>query len=130
MVRYARSRELEIALTFNFTHASVDSVGELNPLPDGSSPGSMLDPTVREAMKDELLWLFGEIRPDYVMTGIEMDIMERRHPEWWTAFVTMHGEMYDAIKTIDPTAHVTTYFTHEWAVDTRDTSIRRAPPRG
>jgi hypothetical protein len=117
MVRYARSRGLKIALTFNFTHASIDSAGELNRLPDGSCPGTLLDADVRDAMKAELLWLFDEIHPEYVLTGIEMNIMLRRHPEWWVPFVAMHGEIYDAIKALDPTVHVTTYFTHEWAVN-------------
>ena len=119
MVQYAKSRGLKIGLTFNFTHASAGSVGDLNRLPDGSSPGTMLDSNVRDAMKAELLWLYREIQPTYIMTGIEMNIMQRLHPSWWAPFVTMHGEIYDAIKALDPTSHVTTYFTHEWAVDSQ-----------
>lgn len=118
LVQDAKAAGLKIGLTFNFTHASALTVGDLNLLPDGvTSPGTMLDVNVRNALRDELLWLFGEIDPDYVTDGIEMNIMQTLHPTWWAPFVALHGEIYDAIKVIDSSTHVTTYHTHEWSVD-------------
>lgn len=117
LVQDAKDAGLKIGLTFNFTHATADAVGDLNPLPDDTSPGTMLDADVRDALKAELLWLFDQIDPDYVATGIEMDLMLGKHPTWWAPYVTLHGEIYDAIKAIDTSTHVTTYHTHAWSVN-------------
>lgn len=121
LVQDARAAGLKIGLTFNFTHASASSVGDLNPLPDGTSPGTLLDSNVRDALRDELLWLFGQIDPDYVANGIEMNFMQTLHPTWWAPFVALHGEIYDAIKVIDAATHVTTYHTHDWSVNSDGT---------
>jgi hypothetical protein len=115
-IEQAGSAGLKIALTFNFTHASAATVGDLNPLPGGSSPGTLLDANVRAALMAELLWLYERILPSYVITGIEMDILQIKHPDWWAPWVALHGAIYDAIKAQNAATHVTAYFRQEWAV--------------
>lgn len=126
--RKARARGLKLALTLDFTHGSPEGIGNLNPLPDGGSPGTLLDPEVRGAYQQELLWLFDELLPEYVLVGIEVDIMYGRHPEWWDAYLEMEGEIYDLIKERNPATHVTAYHTLSWSV-AEDGSLREEAAR-
>jgi hypothetical protein len=119
-VRRAREHGMKVALTFDFTHGKPEdagSIGDLNPLPDGSSPGSLLDQPVRRALADELLWLVDKARPDYLLIGIEVDIFYERHPEQWDAFVAMEREVYETVKMHDPGIHVTCYHRASWSVN-------------
>jgi hypothetical protein len=119
-VAIARQHGLKVALTFDFTHGDPEdagTIGDLNPRPDGSSPGSLLDEPVRRALADELLWLVEMARPEIVMVGIEVDIFAERHPEQWGAFVTMEREVHDRVKAGSPATHVTCYHRVSWSVD-------------
>jgi hypothetical protein len=119
-VRMARASGLGVALTFDFTHGQPEdagTIGDLNPRPDGTSPGSLLEPEVREALADELLWLVDQARPEIVIVGIEADILGERHPEWWDAYVEMERSIYHAVKTRDAATHVTAYHRISWSVD-------------
>ena len=116
----AREQGMKVALTFDFTHGAPEdagTIGDLNPLPDGSSPGSLLDEPVRQALADELLWLVDRARPDIVLVGIEVDIFAERHPEQWSSFVAIEREIYDRVKAVAPAVHVTCYHRVNWSVD-------------
>jgi hypothetical protein len=116
----ARQQGLKVALTFDFTHGDPEdaaTIGDLNPLPDGSSPGTLLDVPVRRALTDELLWAVDRAQPDLVMVGIEVDIFAERHPEQWSAFVAMEREIHDRIKAASPATHVTCYHRINWSID-------------
>ena len=123
--RLARERGLKLALTFDFTHAAPQTVGDLNPLPDGSSPGSLNDPAVRRAYLDELYWLFDRLHPEMVLVGIEVSILHDRHPDQWDAYVQMEAEAYDTLKARDPATHVSAYHTLDWSVNP-DGSLNQA----
>lgn len=117
----AKELGLELVLTLDFTHDSPDSVGDLNPKPDGTpaGDGTLLDPLVREAYESELLWLFDRIEPRYVMVGIEMNIMHDLHPDWWDAYREMLADVYESVKLRNPSTHVTAYHTLDWTVDSQ-----------
>jgi hypothetical protein len=126
--RKARARGLKLALTLDFTHGSAEGIGNLNPLPDGSSPGTLPDPEVRTAYQEEILWLFDQLEPEYVLVGVEVDIMYGKHPEWWDAYLEMEGEIYDLLKRRNPAAHVTAYHTLAWSV-AEDGTLREEAAR-
>jgi hypothetical protein len=123
--RLAREQGLKLGLTFDFTHGAPETVGDLNPLPDGTSPGSLNDPAVRQAYASELTWLFDQLDPEYVLVGIETSIFHDRHPEQWDAYVQMEAEVYDALKARNPLAHVSAYHTLDWSVNP-DGSLNQA----
>ncbi len=115
--REARSHGLDLAITVDFTHNSFEEIGELNPLPDGASVGTLEDPAVRAAYREELLWIFDRLEPEFVIVGIEVDIMYEKNPDSWDDFVTMNADVYDAVKGRAAETHVTAYFTLDWMVD-------------
>ena len=117
LVQQARQQGLKVAMTLDFTHGTAETVGDLNPFPNGDSPGTLLDSAVREAYRREILWLYDQIHPEYVLVGIEVNIMYDKHPDWWDAYVAMERDVYDAIKMRNPAAHVSAYHTLDWTVD-------------
>ncbi len=98
-------------LTFDFTHASLEGLGDVNPLPDGTPAGRLDDPSVAEAYLDELLALAAVIRPRIVSVGIETDFFWQAHRDQWPAFRTMVCTARERLRALDPEVHVTTYFT-------------------
>jgi hypothetical protein len=115
--KLARARGLKLGLTFDFTHGAPETVGDVIPLPDGTSPGSLNDAPVRQAYLDELYWLFDQLQPEYVLVGIETSIFHDRHPEQWDAYVQLEAEAYDELKKRDPLTHVSAYHTLDWSVN-------------
>jgi hypothetical protein len=123
--RLARERGLKLGLTFDFTHRTPEIAGDLNALPDGTSPGSLNDAPVRQAYADELSWLFEQLHPEYVLIGIETNIFHDRHPEQWDAYVTLEAGIYDELKARAPLTHVSAYHTLDWSVNP-DGSLHQA----
>lgn len=119
-VKMARDAGLGIVLTLDFTHQNggdVNQIGELNPLPDGSLPGALSDPVVREALRDEFLWLVEQVQPEMLLVGIETNILYLRHPDWWPDYVLLLKEVYQAVKEQSPKTHVTAYHTIDWSMN-------------
>jgi len=117
----ARAAGLQLIMTFDFTHDAADSVGELNPAPDGNpppgaTPFDLTNPVVRNAYKQEILGLANIVHPRWVMVGIEMDIFHGKYPEQWDEYVTMYKEIYDELKLQDPFVKVGAYFCLSWMV--------------
>lgn len=108
----ARARELglERMLTLDFTHASLDGLGDINPMPDGT-PVDRLDADSRTAYLGELEALVEATGATIVSVGIETNFFWQRHPEQWTDFRAMVCEASDRLHAVDPQIHVTTYFT-------------------
>jgi hypothetical protein len=98
-------------ITFDFTHNSVEGIGNINPMPDGTPVGRLDDPMVRNAYLDELLALVEAVRPAIVSVGIETDFFWDKHPDQWSAFRDMLCEAEGLIEIADDSVHVTTYFT-------------------
>jgi len=73
-------------ITFDFTHDSLEGLGDLNPMPDGTPVGRLDEVEVREAFLTELLALVEAVRPSIVSVGIETDFFWQRHPDQWPAF--------------------------------------------
>lgn len=115
----SRAAELGVTriLTFDFTHDSLDGIGLLNPMPDGTSPGTLNDPNVRQAMKAECLALAEAIQPSVVLVGIEIDFFYVNSPKQWEAFVTWYRDVRHALKALDPGCLVSIYVTLESVVD-------------
>ncbi len=111
-------------VTLDFTHDSIEGIGDLNPLPDGSLPGRLDDAGVAEAYLDELEALAAVIEPDIVSVGIETDFFWRAHPDQWTAFRTLLCAARTRLKAQHPDIHVTTYFTLSALVDREGGSIQ------
>jgi len=104
-------------LTFDFTHDSVEGIGDLNPLPDGTLPGRLDDPGVSEAYLDELEALTEAMDPEIVSVGIETDFFWRAHPGQWPAFRDLLCTANTRLEARHPGIHVTTYFTLSSLVD-------------
>jgi hypothetical protein len=124
-VRLGKQRGLDIVLTMDFTHTSAESVGHINPLPNGTPVGTLNDPQVVRAYEQELFALCSLAAPQYVMVGIEVDIFHDKHPQEWNAYVTMFKEISDTLTRRYPGIHVTAYFTLTWLVNP-DGSINNA----
>ncbi len=99
-------------LTFDFTHADLEGIGDINPLPDGT-PVDRLDPAARAAYVAELEALVQTIHPAIVSVGIETDFFLEAHGDEWQDFRTMLCAAGDRLKQADPDLHITTYFTLE-----------------
>lgn len=98
-------------VTLDFTHDSLEGLGDLNPMPDGSPVGRLDEVEVREAYLAELEALVESVRPSIVSVGIETDFFWKQHPDQWPAFRDLLCQARSRIETIDPAIHVTTYFT-------------------
>lgn len=107
----AKRYGLERVLTFDFTHASLLTLGDLNPMPDGTPPGSFLEHRVRDAMGDELLALARRFEPAVVFVGIEIDFFYNKHPEWWEAFVRWYSDVRRRLRSEIPGVRVSVYVT-------------------
>jgi len=114
---YARAYGLDRVLVFDFTHDSVEGLGNLNPLPDGTSPGSFTDAAVRDAMQAELLAIAEQVEPMAVMVGIEINFFYEQHPEWWETFVDWYHQVREQIKETHPDCLVSVYVTLDFYVD-------------
>lgn len=113
----ARQHGLKVLLSFDFTHDLPETVGYLNTLPDRTPVGSLHDPSVFRALELELFALYDLIQPEYVMVGIEMDIMQHRLPDEWPAYVVLFKEVAAELVARNPEVHVSTYFTLPWMVN-------------
>jgi len=102
------------ALTFDFTHDTPTTVGEINPMPDGT-PVDSLSPEVREAYINELLALVDEIDPVIVIVGIETDIFFGVRPDQWDNYVLLMSEVTTALSS-RPEIHITAYFCYDHMV--------------
>ncbi len=109
----ARRNTLPRMLTFDFTHADLDGLGDVNPLPDGAPVGRLDDPGVSEAYVEEIVALATVTGASIVSVGIETDYFLLAHPDQWPAFRTMLCTAHDRLRSLDPEIHVTTYFTLE-----------------
>ena len=105
----SRAEEIGIArmLTFDFTHNSAETAGEINPLPDGT-PVDSLSPEVRDAYIEELLALVEEIDPVIVSVGIEATLLYDRRPDQWDNYILLLQEVNDALS-YRPEIHITSY---------------------
>jgi hypothetical protein len=95
-------------LTMDFTHDDPETVGDINPMPDGT-PVDSLSPEVRAAYIEELLALVQEIDPVAVSVGIETSIMYTVRPDQWDNFRLLLEEAHAALSG-SPEIHITTYF--------------------
>ena len=114
-------------LTLDFTHGSVESIGEINPMPDGT-PVDSLSPRVRQAYVDELVALVDEINPIIVSVGIETSIFYVTRPDQWNNYVLLLKEVCDALSDRSE-IHITAYFVLEQMISpdgTFDTDMRNA----
>ncbi len=101
----AKELGLRRMLTFDFTHDNVGSVGDINPLPDGT-PVDSLSLSVRTAYINELLALVDHIEPAIVSIGIETSIFYIKRPDQWDNFVLL---LQEARSALPDTIHMTTY---------------------
>lgn len=108
--RLARSHGLRRMLTLDFTHAALEGLGDINPLPDGT-PVERLDAETRSAYVAELRALVDAVDPEIVSVGIETDFFWDAHPDQWSDFRTMLCDAADGLRQEHPGIHVTTYFT-------------------
>ncbi len=113
----ADERGLDKVLTFDFTHGSPQEVGELNPLPNGDTVGSLNDNSVQKALKEELLALADTLDPAYVIVGIEMNLFYDKNPGQWGAYVDLFKALADSLHQMNSNVHVSSYFTLRWMVD-------------
>lgn len=111
-------------VTLDFTHNSLEGLGDLNPLPDGMLPGRLDDPGVSEAYLDELVSLAAALEPEIVSVGIETNFFWSAHPDQWTAFRNLVCAAGTRLKAQHPGIHVTTYFTLSSLVDSEGESIQ------
>jgi len=107
----AKGLGLNRVLTFDFTHNSLDGIGYLNPMPDGTSPGPFEDADVRDAMKAEILALAEAIEPIAVFVGVEINFFYEKNPGSWDAYVQWYGEVRHALKAAHPDVAVSIYVT-------------------
>ncbi len=113
----ARDAGLEVMLTFDFTHDLPETVGDVNTLSSREPVGSLNDPTVSGAILTELVALHDLVLPEYLMLGIEMDILYYKNPGQWPGFVQMFKDAATALKLSNPDVHVSSYFELQWMVD-------------
>lgn len=112
----ARRYGLQRMLTLDFTHADIDGIGDVNPMPDGTPVGRLDDPGVSDAYVDELEALVRVTGASIVSVGIETDFFWTNHPDQWSAYRSMLCSARDRLHSVDPSIHVTTYFTLEGLV--------------
>lgn len=111
----ARGLGLARMLTFDFTHDDPETVGEINPLPDGT-PVEALTPEVRSAYTAELLALVDAMEPIIVSVGIETSLLYAVRPDQWDNYVLLLEEVADALCSHSP-MHITTYFILDQMID-------------
>ncbi|MBI4722088.1 MAG: T9SS type A sorting domain-containing protein, partial [Candidatus Stahlbacteria bacterium] len=114
-------------LTLDFTHDHIETVGEINSMPDGT-PVDSLSPQVRQAYIDELVALVDEVDPVIVSVGIETSIFYTVRPDQWNNYVLLLQEVNDALSD-RPEIHITAYFVLEQMISpdgTFDTTICNA----
>ncbi len=104
---HAEELGLTRMLTFDFTHNSAETAGNINPLPDGT-PVDSLSADVRSAYIEELLALIDEIDPVIVSVGIEASMLYDRRPDQWDNYILLLQEVNDALAS-RPDIHVTSY---------------------
>jgi hypothetical protein len=115
--RAIKDKGLKYTLTYDFTQASPEGIGDLNPMPDGTPVTSLNDSTVANACKYELLALCSLETPDYVVVGIEMSTFHDRHLDQWDSYVRMFKSISAELNARFPVIHVTAYFTLDWMVN-------------
>lgn len=113
----ARDAGLKLALTLDFTHDGPNSIGTIDPMPNGQPIESLATPSVMSAYMLELFELCRLVHPEYVIVGVEMDFFHDKYPDQWPYFVYMFKEITHYLKEHIPGIHVTTYFRLPWMVD-------------
>lgn len=120
--QWAKNAGMDIALTFDFTHAQkalTDTLGAINHVPASDSiVGTLQTPGVTNAIKSEILDICSLVNPEYVFVGVETNIFYEYYNSTaeWNAFVSMYKQIYDTLTSLYPNIHVSTYFTLNWLI--------------
>jgi hypothetical protein len=110
IAREARRRGMDLMISYAFTHASLEHIADLAPLPDGTPVGRLDDPAVADAFGRDLEAIVEETCPDFLSVGIETDFFHDAHPDQWPAFRSLLCRAHDELPAVAPGLHVTTYF--------------------
>ena len=73
---------------------------------------SFANPDVREAMTNLSLWILGEFEPRYLGLSSEINTYLEAHPDEIPHYLSLYGEIYDAIKAESPETQV--FVTFQW----------------
>jgi hypothetical protein len=85
----------------------------LNMLPDTHAGRDLSDPELRSAFVNEAVFIAREMRPDYLVLGMDVNVAFERNPNGYRLFVETYREAYAAVKEIAPDLPVLVSFQYE-----------------